>query len=272
MKFAKWSLLTLLPFLAVAAPAKADLLDDVQSRGELVCGTLGTSQPFSFQDASTRQLVGYDIDMCALVADKIGVPVRYQMLAVAARIPELNSGRVDVVAANLGWSPERAEQIDFSHRYYTTPQKLLVLESSDIQTVADLSGRRVGATMGSSSEREMRARVPDANVIGYADSPAAFLSLQQRRIDAQFASELVLVRLRNESPEGSPTRILDEAVFDEPWGLGVRSGEERFLALINETLEEAEESGVAAELYEKWFGQDTAYGLTRSFVIGPIEE
>lgn len=259
-----------LPLALSAVPAKADLLDDVKARGNLICGTLGTSQPFSYQDAASRTLVGYDIDICKLVADKIGVKVEYKLLAVAARIPELNGGRVDILAANLGWSKERAEQIAFSHKYYTTPQKLLVLDSSPIKTIEDLDGKRIGATKGSSSERIIKEAVPGAEVIGYNDSPATFLALQQRKVDAQFASELVLVRLVNESPEGRQTRILDKAVVEEPWGLGVRKGEDKFLALVNEALDEAEKSGEAAKLYEKWFGAESPYKLKREFTIEPL--
>ena len=253
-----------------ATAAMADQLDDIKARGTLVCGTLGTSQPFSFEDKTTRTLVGYDVDICKYVADKIGVKVEYKLLAVAARIPELQSGRVDIVAANLGWSPDRAEQIDFSHRYYTTPQKLLVRADSDIQTIENLSDKRIGATKGSSSERVIKERLPDARVIGYADSPSTFLSLQQHKIDAQYASELVLVRLVNQSPDGAPTRILEKAVVDEPWGLGIAKGEESLLKAVNSALEEAEASGEAQTLFDKWFGKDTEYKLTRSFTIGPI--
>lgn len=256
----------------VASMAHADALDDIKARGTLICGTLGTSEPFSFQNAETRTLVGYDVDVCKLVADHLGVAVEYKLLAVAARIPELDSGRVDVLAANLGWTAERAEQIDFSHRYYVTPQKLLVRADSDIQTIEDLTGKRIGATKGSSSERVIQQTLPESRVIGYADSPAAFLSLQQRKIDAQFASELVLVRLVNQSPDNSPTRILDQAVVDEPWGLGIRKGEAALLAEVNAALDMSETSGDATTLFDKWFGSETPYKLTRSFQIGPIVE
>lgn len=124
-----------LPLAFATLPAAADALDDIKARGTLICGTLGTSQPFSFQDASTRELVGYDVDVCRLVAEKIGVDVEYRLLAVAARIPELDSRRVDILAANLGWTAERAEQIAFSDQYYLTPQKLLVRADSDIQSI-----------------------------------------------------------------------------------------------------------------------------------------
>lgn len=250
--------------------AHADALSDIKERGTLICGTLGTSEPFSYQDQAKRELVGYDVDVCKLVADKIGVKVEYKLLAVAARIPELDSGRVDVLAANLGWTADRAKQIDFSHQYYVTPQKLLVRANSDIKTIEDLEGKRIGATKGSSSERLIQERLPQSRIIGYSDSPAAFLSLQQRKVDAQFASELVLVRLVNQSPTSSPTRILEKSVVDEPWGLGVRKGETALLEQVNAALDEAETSGAAATLFDKWFGAETPYKLTRSFKIEPI--
>lgn len=254
----------------VAGPvAQADQLQDIKQKGEMTCGTLGTSQPFSFQDSSTRQLVGYDVDFCKLVADKLGVKVNYKLLSVAARIPELNEGRVDILAANLGYSPERAEQIAFSHIYYVTPQKLLVRADSDLTKIEQLNGRRVGATKGSSSEREIKKRLEGSQVIGYSDSSSAYLALQQKKVDAQFASELVLVRLMLQSPASSPVKIMEKSVFDEPWGLGMRKDQKSFIAAVNQILDNAEKSGEAAKIFDKWFGAQTSYKLQRSFTIAP---
>src|SRR5690606_25966385 len=90
--------------LGMATVAHADALSDIKSRGTLVCGTLGTSEPFSFQDPKTRQVVGYEVDLCKEIADDLGVKLEIKMISVAARIPELVAGLVDVVAAKLGWS------------------------------------------------------------------------------------------------------------------------------------------------------------------------
>ncbi|MDQ8032634.1 cysteine ABC transporter substrate-binding protein [Bordetella genomosp. 1] len=255
---------------ALAGTVHADQLDDVKKRGELICGTLGTSQPFSFQDAATRTVVGYDVDMCKLVADKLGVKVSYKLLSVAARVPELNEARVDILAANLGYSPERAEQIAFSRAYYVSPQKLMVRKDSGLADAAAVDGRRVAATKGSSSEREIKRILSKSQVIGYTDSSAAYLALQQKKVDAQFASELVLVRLQLQSPPTAPVTILEKSVFDESWGLGMRKSETRFIDAVNQILDQAETSGEAAKLFEKWFGADTQYKLQRSFKIAPI--
>src|SRR3546814_2621556 len=103
----------------------SDWSSDVCSSDLLVCGTLGTSEPFSFQDPKTRQVVGYEIDLCKEIADHLGVKLEVKMISVAARIPELAGGRVDVVAANLGWSPERAKQIDRSEEHTSELQSLM---------------------------------------------------------------------------------------------------------------------------------------------------
>ncbi|WP_459614974.1 ABC transporter substrate-binding protein [Bordetella sp. 2513F-2] len=263
-------LLAILTLGLLGTVAHADQLDDIKARGELVCGTLGTSQPFSFQDAATRTVVGYDVDMCKLVADKLGVKVNYKLLSVAARVPELNEGRVDILAANLGYSPERAQQIAFSHAYYVSPQKLLVRKDSGLTTIESVNGRRVAATKGSSSEREIKRILDKSRVLGFADSSAAYLALQQKKVDAQFASELVLVRLQLQSPPTAPVSIIGKSVFDESWGLGMRKSEPRFIEAVNRILDEAETSGEAVALFEKWFGADTPYKLQRSFKIAPI--
>jgi len=51
--------------------ARADQLADIKARGKMICGTLGTAEPFSFQDPRTREIVGYDVDICRKVADSL---------------------------------------------------------------------------------------------------------------------------------------------------------------------------------------------------------
>src|SRR5882724_7579914 len=79
--------------------AHADQLADIKARGTLICGTLGTVEPFSSQDPKTREIVGYDIDMCRMVAEAMGVKLEVKPMSVEARIPELLQGRVDILAA-----------------------------------------------------------------------------------------------------------------------------------------------------------------------------
>ena len=81
--------------------AHADQLDDIKKSGELVIGVLGTDEPLTFVDPKTRSFIGYEVDIATAVAKKIGVKPVFKQLSVAARIPELQQGHVNILAASL---------------------------------------------------------------------------------------------------------------------------------------------------------------------------
>ena len=263
--------LGLLAVLATAA--QAGTLEDVKARGKFICGTLGTAEPFSFQDPKTRAVVGFEVDMCQKIADSLNVPLELKLIAVEARIPELIGGRVDLVAANLGWSPERAQQIDYSFQHFVSPQKVLARQAdTDLKSPADLAGQRVSAVRGSSSEQGARKNIPNVDPLTFKDPSGAFLALQQRKVQGFVASELMLVKLQSQAAEGnSPVKILEPALFVEPWGMGVRKGDTAFLNHVNQVLSQMESSGDAQKLFDKWLGQDTAYKLKRDYRFEEIK-
>jgi len=96
----------------IGTAAHADQLADIKKKGELVVGVLGTDEPATFVDPKTRQIVGYEVDLVNAIAKKIGVKPVLKQIAVAARIPELQQGHVDLVAAGLTHNKEREAQID----------------------------------------------------------------------------------------------------------------------------------------------------------------
>ena len=117
---------------AMMGLAHADQLDDIRKKGELVVGVLGTDEPNSFVDPKTREIVGYEVDLAKAVAQKLGVKLKLKQLAVAARIPELQQGHVDLLAASLTHNKEREAVIDFSLTTFVTGQKVLVKKDSGI--------------------------------------------------------------------------------------------------------------------------------------------
>lgn len=257
----------------LAPAAHADTLQDIKTRGKFICGTMGTAEPFSFQDSKTRAIVGYEVDMCQAVADSLGVPLELKLIAVEARIPELIAGRVDVVAANLGWSPERAQQIDYSHQHFVSLQKVLARESDkDLKAPADLAGKRVSAVRGSSSEQGARKFIPNVEPVTFKDPSGAFLALQQGKASGFVGSELMLVKLKQQAATSAvPAKILEPALFVEPWGMGVRRGDTAMLNQVNQVLDGLEASGKAAQIFDKWFGAGTPFNMKRDFRIEAIK-
>ena len=251
---------------------RADQLADIKQKGTLVCGTLGNAEPFSYPNPQTRETQGYDVDFCGAVAKALGVKLELKLISVAARIPELTQGRVDVLAANLGWTPERAQQIAYSDSYFVSNQMVTARRADKYKTPADLAGKRVGAPKGSTSEAGARKLIPNVTTVTLQDAPALFVALQQGKVDAVVLSELTLVKWKHDAESSPvPIDILQPPLFVEPWGIGMRKEETALIKQVNDVLSGMEKSGEAKKIFDKYLGTGTQFNLQRNFKIEPIK-
>ncbi|MNK96150.1 ABC transporter glutamine-binding protein GlnH precursor [compost metagenome] len=251
-----------------ATTAQADRLSDIKARSKLVCATLTGAEPLAFQNPATREYVGFDVDTCKSLAKHLHVELEHRPISVEARIPELALGRVDVVAASLGYTKERAEQIAFSDIYYQLPLKIIVASNSPIQTFADLAGKKIAANKGSTSELNARNKLAGSEVVTYQDGTMAFLALAQGKVQAYAISQAPGARLLHES--SGKFRFLDESLVYEPTGLGVKKGESELLDAVNKALRDMESSGELDALWRKWFGPDTKLKIVREKKLTPL--
>ncbi|MFC3396794.1 ABC transporter substrate-binding protein [Brenneria rubrifaciens] len=256
--------------LLTATFAHADQLADIKNKGTLVCGTLGTAEPFSSPNPQSREIQGYDVDFCHAIAKELGVKPALKLISVAARIPELQQGRVDVLVANLGWTPERAQQIAYSDSYYVSLQKVAAKRSQGYKTLDDLAGKRVSAPKGSTSEMAVKSRLPSARVVTFQDPPAAFLAMQQGKVEGFAVSEIMLMKFKKQVESSAPIDILEPELMTEAWGIGMKKDETALIDKVNGILQSMEASGEARQIFDKWLGEETPYGLQRSFTIKPI--
>jgi polar amino acid transport system substrate-binding protein len=271
MKIKMLGMLTASAMLALACSlVQADQLADIKARGTLVCGVLSTLEPFGYIDATSRELVGYDVDFCNGVAKQLGVKAEFRQLSLDARIPELSQGRVDILAAVLGYTPARAQQIDFSNSYFLSEQKLAVQDASHFRALSDLDGKRVSSIKGSSTQIMIQKAIPSAKIISYDDAPSAFMALAQRKVDGFGLTEAMLRRFIAKLGPDFKIVVLDQPIGQEPWGLGIKKGESELLAAVNGSLDQMEASGETAQIFEKWMGKGTIYGMERKFKVQAI--
>ena len=242
----------------LAGVARADQLDDIKKKGEIVIGVLGTDEPNSFVDPKTREIVGYEVDIANAIARKLGVKPVFKQLAVAARIPELQQGRVDLLAASLTHNKEREAQIDFSLTTFVTGQKVLVKNSSGIKDLAQLGGKKVLTVKGGTQEPNIRKAVPSVDVVTFETTQQAFLALQQGKGVGYVNDEASLVN--DHAKLGLAKKdytILPQNISVEPLALGLKKGEPQLKALVDGVLRELESSGEADKLFIKWYGPAT---------------
>ncbi|GAA7767277.1 ABC transporter substrate-binding protein [Cupriavidus metallidurans] len=241
-----------------AAPASADQIADIKAKGQLVCGVLGTDEPFSFVDPATREIVGYDVDMCNAVAKSLGVKPVLKQISVAARLPELQQGHVDLLAASLTHNKERESQIDFSLSTFITGQKAMVRKESGITTLGQLDGKKILTVKGSTMESNIAAKIKNATVVSFDNSPQALLALEQGKGVAYVNDETSLVsNLVKLGPAAKDYTLVPQYLSSEHLALGIRKGETGFRNQVNQVLSKMEADGDAQKLYDKWFGPNT---------------
>ena len=254
--------------IGFSSPASAiqDTLAKVKQKGVLVAGVKDSLPPFGYVDEQTRQIVGYDVDFVKALADKLGVKLELKAVTSASRMPQLTEGNIDIIAATMTKTPERAQQIDFSNTYFLTGQKFLAKKGT-VKSLADLGGKKIGTAKGSTSEQNAAKALPSATILSFDDYPQAFLALQQRKVFAVTTDESILAGIRGKSPNKGEFEIPELRISDEPYGLGMRKGDRAFVDFVNNTLLEMEKSGKAKEIFDKWFGPNTATPLERNFTI-----
>jgi polar amino acid transport system substrate-binding protein len=248
----------LLSTLLGAHSAHADQLDDIKKKGTLVVGVLGTDEPLSFIDPKTRELIGYEVDLSQAIAKKLGVKLQLKQLAVAARIPELQQGHVDILAASLTHNKEREAVVDFSITHFITGQKVLVRASSGIKSLEQLAGKKVLTVKGGTQEPNIRKAVPQVDVVTFETAPQAFQALQQGKGSAFVNDEVSLLdQYAKLGAAQAQFVILPQSISVEPIALGIKKGETALKVQVDGVLRELEKSGEADRLFVKWYGPDT---------------
>jgi polar amino acid transport system substrate-binding protein len=253
-------LASLIAFTSVSA--QADQLADIKKKGEIVFGVLGIDEPNSFVDPKTREFVGYEIDLAKAVAKDLGVKPAFKQVAVAARIPELQQGHIDALAASLTHNKERESQVDFALTHFVTGSKVLVKKSSGINNVSELAGKKALTVKGGTQGPNLLKVVPTAEIVTFESTQQAFLALQQGKGTAYINDEAgLLADFAKLGDKSKDYVILPQNLNVEPLALGIKKGEVGVKTAIDDSLRGLEKSGEANKIFLKWYGPESKLKL-----------
>jgi polar amino acid transport system substrate-binding protein len=269
--FANHFMLVVAGLSAAIVVARADQLQDIMQRKELRCGTFADVPPFAAPDSKTREMVGFDVDLCGAIAKSLGVVAKITPLSVDARVPEVKLGHVDITVANLAYTLSRAEQIQFSDPYYIAKEMLAVKASDPGTKKADFTGKRLSSTKGSTSELSIKLNGSDP--LTFQDTGSAFMAVQQNKAVGMVANTMTITKLVNESKNANvQLKMIDEPMILQPIGIGMKKGEPALLAKVNESLAALDKSGEINQIWEKWLGAATEYKMVRTDKVVPLGE
>ncbi|WLD95490.1 transporter substrate-binding domain-containing protein [Alkalihalobacillus sp. AL-G] len=239
---------------------EAGTLDGIKERGKLVAGVKYDVKLFGLKDPESGDVKGYDIDLMKALAKHIfgedkDIDEILELVQVNSktRMEMASSGEIDLASATATITAEREETVDFSNVYFVAGQSLLVKEGSDIKSIEDLGAdTTVIAVKGSTSEKNIREKAPDAKVSLYDDYAQAFTALKSGKGDTLTTDNAILAGMHKQDP----SYVLTGGLFtEEPYGMIFNSEDDEFREYVNDFLNEMKESGELAEIHKKWFGE-----------------
>jgi len=246
--------------------AHADQLADIKKAGVIKVATFDSNPPFGSVDAKTHDIVGYDVDFAKALAKTLGVKLELVATNPANRIPLLQSGKADIIVADITITPERAKVVDFSLPYFVTGQQFLVPVGSP-DKLDDYATARIGAVKGTTGEQELHNRFPQSRVLSYDDIPLALSALRNGNVQAITQDSTILAGLLDGAPDKAKYKVLPDLLSKEEIGVGVKKGETSLLKVVNDELLNLEKSGEATTIYNNLFGPQTKSPQPRLFKI-----
>ena len=239
-------------------------LNKVANAKSITLGYRDASVPFSYVGDHTGQPMGYSVDLASKIVERIkqklelpDLQVKYNLVTSQTRIPLVQNGTVDLECGSTGVTAERMQQVAFSYGFIYVKGQLLTAKDSGIKRFADLRGKNVVTTAGTTNERFLKSYNVDHKidmfVISAKDHGEAFQMLETGRAAAFYMDDALLYGERAKARDPHKWVVVGEEQSREIYSCMVRKDDPQFLALVNATLADLYKSGEINAIYDRWF-------------------
>ena len=229
-------------------------LGSVQAQ-ELVVGSSATYRPFAYE-SPTKEIVGYDVDIIKAVAQKAGLKIKIVNTPWTGIFAALNNGDVDLVISGVTINDKRKQSYDFTAPYFEARQLIAVPQSSNVKSLQDLAGKKVGVVTGSTgddiSSRAFGKTNPD--IRRFESTPVVISELANSGLDAAIGDNGVIA-FRVQEHKTLKT-VSDPSFPKEYFGIVVKQGNKALQDKLNAGLAAIKADGSYATIYKKWFQAD----------------
>ncbi|MFF5233682.1 glutamate ABC transporter substrate-binding protein [Dactylosporangium sp. NPDC000521] len=227
----------------------------IAERGRLIVGIDQNAYLTSYRDPVTGQVVGFEVDIAREIARALlGNPdaIQWRAITTADRIPVLQRREVDMVIRTMTATCERMQQVAFSTEYLTSGQRLLVNRGSGIKDFADLGGRKVCATRGSTSIVTIMKQPSKPVAVATDSTLDCLVMLQQGQVDAVSTVDVLLLGLAAQDPG---TEVVGARISDEPSGVAMPLETPDLVRFVNGVLDRIRANGTWTTIYSTWFAE-----------------
>src|SRR5450432_3751148 len=250
---------------ATGAAHAEDTLKKIKDSGSITEGVRESSGALAFT-LGDGKYTGFHYDVCQhIIADiqkQLGMAkleVKYQPVTSQNRIPLVQNGTVDLECGSTTNNATRQKDVAFAPTMYVEEVRIATKKSSGIKSIADLNGKTVATTTGTTSvqllRKNKRAAGMDFKELNGKDHSDSFLLLESGRADAFVMDGQILAGLISKAKSPADFKIVGEPLSVEPIAIMYRKDDPAFKKAVDDSVRALAKSGDVAKLYDKWFIQ-----------------
>ncbi|WP_338911076.1 glutamate/aspartate ABC transporter substrate-binding protein [Mycetohabitans rhizoxinica] len=263
IKKAAFTLAALAALSGAVQAQEMETLKKIKDSGVIALGHRESSIPFSYYDEK-QNVVGYSQELALKIVEAVKHELKTPDLKVKLipitsqnRIPLVQNGTIDIECGSTTNNLDRQKQAAFSNTIFVVGTRLMTKKDSGIKDFADLKGKTVVTTAGTTSERLLRKLNQDhnmgMNIISAKDHGESFLTLSTGRAAAFMMDDALLAGERAKSSHPGDFVIVGTPQSHEAYGCMMRKGDPAFKKVVDAAIAKVETSGEAAQIYKKWF-------------------
>ncbi|MBP2169981.1 polar amino acid transport system substrate-binding protein [Erwinia toletana] len=243
----------------------AELPAAIKSKGELTVAIMPNYPPMEFKDPATNTLTGVDVDLGNAIGEKLGVKIKWQEIAFEQMVNAVATKRVDMVMSGMTDTAERQKVVSFIDYFQTGPQFYTLAARKDINTAADLCGKKVGTSRRTTFPQEI-AKWSAANceakgkpaiiVVGAEGTADARTQLRQRRLDGAVQGSETLPYVMD--LEKNTYKPLDQSIAFQLTGMAIDKNDPALIAAVQGAVNDLIADGSYVKILSKWGLADNA--------------
>jgi glutamate/aspartate transport system substrate-binding protein len=273
------AMLALLPGAALGQ-ALTGTLKKIKDSGTITIGHRDSSVPFSYLD-DKQQPVGFAMDICLGIVDAIKkelkldkLEVKYNPVTSATRIPLMANGTIDLECGSTTNNVERQKQVSFTNTHFLTATRLVSKKSSNVKSLADLKGKTIVSTAGTTNIKQMNelnaAQNLGMTILAAKDHAESFLMVETDRAVAFAMDDILLASLAASAKDPAAFVISTDAFSAaEPYGIMIPKDDAAYKAVVDAASANILKTR-GAELFKKWFQSPIPpRGLNLNFTLTP---
>ncbi len=216
--------------------------------GKLIMSTNAAFPPYEMTTDS-GDFEGIDVETAQAIADKLGLELQIDDMDFDAALLAVQQGKSDMVMAGVTVTDERQNVMDFTDSYATGIQSIIVKEDSDIASVDDLAGKKIGTQRGTTGYLYCTDDFGDENVVAYDNGLTAVQMLNNGQVDCVVIDNAPAKEFVAANPG---LKLLDTAYVEENYAIGVGKGNTELKDAINTALEELKADGTLQAIVDKY--------------------